>query len=127
MFKFFKQKNQRHKLGAKGEKIARRLLKNKGLDILCNNYRVKAGEIDIVALDAKTICFVEVKTRSKSDYYRPADGLKSKQESRIIKAGLKYLQSINLEKPSYRFDLIEIIYGKWDVIEVRHWEAHFHQ
>jgi putative endonuclease len=61
---------QSHKLGKKnqvgaiGEEIALKYLKNKGFTILETNYLKKWGEIDIVARGTKKISFVEVKTVS---------------------------------------------------------------
>ena len=45
------------KLGRRGEALACRLLKTKGYDILARNWRIKAGELDIVARDgAMLVC-----------------------------------------------------------------------
>ncbi|MGI6744575.1 MAG: YraN family protein [Acutalibacteraceae bacterium] len=49
-------------LGAMGEQIAARSLREKGYEIIAANYRTRIGEIDIIATKDKYICFVEVKT-----------------------------------------------------------------
>ncbi len=66
-------------LGRRGEKLAARLLKQKGLKILARNYRCPIGEVDLIALDpatqrqigAETLVIVEVKTRSSEAYVVP--------------------------------------------------------
>ena len=50
-------------LGAAGEKAAAKYLRRRGYRIVARNYRCRGGEIDLIALDADTIVFVEVKTR----------------------------------------------------------------
>jgi putative endonuclease len=49
--------------GSYGESLAKRYLETQGYRILEKNFRNKLGEIDLIAQDGKTICFVEVKTR----------------------------------------------------------------
>ncbi|MBT4819215.1 MAG: YraN family protein, partial [Lentisphaerae bacterium] len=60
------------RLGRRGERIAARLLREVGYDVLARNFRAEAGEIDIVARDGETLCFVEVKTRRRIGKARPA-------------------------------------------------------
>ena len=69
-----KGKNASKLVGDKGERIACEYLVKKGYKILCKNYRISLGEIDIIAQkkwsiknvlqrkNDKTIHFVEVKT-----------------------------------------------------------------
>ena len=59
-------------LGKFGEDTAVRLLEIKGYQILARNFRLKSGELDIVALDGLTIVFVEVKTRRRFTGVTPA-------------------------------------------------------
>ena len=55
-------------LGRRGEEAAVRLLLAKGYTILARNWRVRSGELDIVARDGRTLVFVEVKTRRRSGF-----------------------------------------------------------
>ncbi len=57
--------------GSRGERLAARLLKQKGYRILARNCRSRWGELDLIARDGDTIVFVEVKTRSQSDTGAP--------------------------------------------------------
>jgi putative endonuclease len=55
--------DHRRALGAAGERIAARHLQARGLEILERNFRMRHGELDLVALDAGFLVFCEVKTR----------------------------------------------------------------
>ena len=56
--------NAKDVLGQQGEQLAASFLAKAGLLILERNWRCKQGEIDIVALDGRTLVICEVKTRS---------------------------------------------------------------
>ena len=49
--------------GSLGEQIAADHLREAGYEILDRNWRVREGELDLVAADATAIVFCEVKTR----------------------------------------------------------------
>ncbi len=112
-------------LGERGEKIARKFLRSKNIDILLCNYRNKRGEIDIIARDGDEICFIEVKTRRNTTRSRPAEGLSENQKLRISQAAISYLHSLKNPEVIYRFDLIEVIVGRWDICELRYLRNHF--
>ena len=62
-------KTQKQEIGAWGEEEATRFLSQAGYDIVERNYQIRGGEIDIIAWHSKyhfgkTLCFIEVKTRS---------------------------------------------------------------
>src|SRR6476646_3406842 len=58
--------------GARGEKLACRVLKHSGYKILLRNFRGRSGgEIDVVCRENDTLVFVEVKTRGREDFGRP--------------------------------------------------------
>ena len=51
-------------LGQSGEQAAAEYLESCGLRILDRNWRCAVGEIDIVAVDRRTLVVVEVKSRT---------------------------------------------------------------
>ena len=77
-------------LGALGERLAERKLKKNGYVILAKNHRTRFGELDLVAVDERTIVFVEVKTRSTLDAGLPTEAVDD--EKHIVR-----LVQINLE------------------------------
>ncbi|HBM17004.1 MAG TPA: YraN family protein [Lentisphaeria bacterium] len=118
------------KLGQKGENLATKLLRAKSFDILKRNFISdnRTGEIDIIARDGEILCFVEVKTRhtlDKGDNSADETWLRKHQAERIESAAVDYLCKIGNPAIKYRFDLIEIEYGKWGLKKVHHWEKRF--
>ena len=124
-YKYFRKHHLR--LGAKGEKAARRFLKTKLYDILMTNYKTKNGEIDIIARDGEVICFIEVKTRRKQpgDIYSLTTFLGDRQEKRIKRASSDYLYEVNAFKVKVRYELIEIILPGFRIKELYHWQSNF--
>ena len=102
----------RHILGRKGEDTAVRYLEDQDFIILNRNWRTKAGELDIVALDGNTVVFVEVKTRSfrgDLDLYRTVS-LRQIRRNRI--AAQLYMRAMDKTPSVGRFDLIEIVISR---------------
>ena len=122
----YKSAKARHiRLGMRGESLAAAYLSFENIEILARNYRSKHGEIDIVARDGSTLCFIEVKTRRFSTRSRPAEGLSEKQRKRISRSAAAYMRSIGYPEVVYRFDLVEVVLGSFDVAELRYWRSHF--
>lgn len=96
--------------GKRGEMIAAKFLENCGMTVLCRNFRCRAGELDIVALDGAEIVFVEVKTmRYRRGGERPWMNLSANQRRRNRNAGKVYLQSTGASRLAARYDLVEVI------------------
>src|SRR5689334_23085538 len=62
-------------VGAYGERVAVRALEAAGMRVLDRNWRCRRGELDIVALDGRTIVFCEVKTRRTASFGAPAEAV----------------------------------------------------
>ena len=98
-----------YQTGIQGELQATEwLIRNKGMRLLENRYRTKAGEIDLIMLDGKTIAFIEVKTRLHAV---PGTGMLAvdrKKQQRIARAAFLYLSHKKwLDRP-VRFDIAEV-------------------
>ena len=98
--------DSRKNIGAAGEKEASKYLQSKGYQIITNNYRSRFGEIDIIAKDKDTIVFIEVKTRSSSNFGSPADSVNYHKLRKLIKTSQFYVSRFNIS--DYRFDVIEV-------------------
>ncbi len=98
--------------GKSGEELAVALLKENGYKIIARNYKTKLGEIDIVAQDKDTLCFVEVKTRHSDRYGFPQEAVSGPKQRQISKVALAYLKENSLLDKRARFDVVSIIYSQ---------------
>jgi putative endonuclease len=93
--------------GKQGEEVVAQWLKERGGDILHHRWRWQRGEIDLIALSADTLLFIEVKTRNRSNW--DADGLLAitpqKQATIIRSAELFLLKNPHLAEYPCRFDV----------------------
>ena len=112
-------KGRRKNLGNRGEKIAERFLRKKGLKIIEMNYRNRFGEIDIIAKDGGCIVFVEVKTSASRDFSAPETWVNKKKQYQLAKMARFYLFEWNISDVDCRFDVIgiRIVNGKKEEIE----------
>jgi putative endonuclease len=95
-------------LGDRGEDAAAKFLKRHGFHILARSLDSPLGELDIVAVDGRTVVFVEVKTRRSHDAGLPSEAIDQRKEQRMTQAALAYLKSNRLLNYSARFDVIAI-------------------
>ena len=79
-------------LGARGEAAAATFLKRRGYKIVARGDRLKAGEIDLVAVDRQTVVFVEVKTRESAETGHPAEAVNAAKQTRLTRAAVAYLK-----------------------------------
>jgi putative endonuclease len=96
-------------LGDWGEDFAACYLQKQGLTILDRNYRISAGEVDLIAKHKQTYVFVEIKTRRSAYFGLPAESVTAKKQARIIKATVHYLHKHKLSEQSIRFDVLSIL------------------
>jgi len=98
--------------GKSGEELAVALLKDNGYKILARNYKTRLGEIDVVACDRDTVCFVEVKTRHSDTCGLPQEAVQGFKQRQIAKVALAYLKENNLFHKKARFDVVSVIYSE---------------
>jgi len=97
-------------LGERGERAAAGYLKRLGYKIVFTRHRQRYGEVDIIAVDGKTVVFVEVKTRRDASRGRPAEAVDFHRQSRLTRAALAFLKSHGLLEHASRFDVVEAIW-----------------
>jgi len=94
-------------LGKEGEDKAAAALEAAGMKIICRNYRSKAGEIDIIAIDGETIVFVEVKAWSVYGMEDLQYSLDNKKKQKIIKTANFFLsENRKYSNMTIRFDVV---------------------
>jgi len=94
-------------LGKEGEDRAVDWLKKQGYSILHRNWRHRHLEIDIIARKDKYLHFVEVKTRYRSRYGHPEDGVTRKKFRKIRQAADEFLYK-HPGNPWIRFDIVSV-------------------
>lgn len=95
-------------LGKIGENLACAELERLGYAIVARRYRRRGGEIDIVALDARTVVFVEVKTRDGTAFGTGADAVTFTKQRRMMLVASDFLARHGLTERPCRFDVIAV-------------------
>lgn len=108
--KSWRQWSHRGALGALGERLAATYLKGKGYVIVGRGSRSRLGEIDLIAVDEKTIVFVEVKTRRSASLGHPDDAIHPEKQRRLTRLALRYLMRHDLLDHPARFDAVSIVW-----------------
>lgn len=62
-------------VGKYGEDLAAEYLQKLGYQIIERNFRIRGGEIDIIAKDGNTLVYIEVKTRSNHTFGLPVESV----------------------------------------------------
>jgi len=92
--------------------------------VLARNYRVREGEIDLVAKRGRVLAFVEVKTRRGHAFGIPAEAVTFRKQARIRLLARRFLQETAVHADVLRFDVVEVE-PNGDELHVRHIEAAF--
>lgn len=98
----------RKEIGSRGEELAVSFLRAQNYKIMTRNYRCRYGEIDIIAEDKGTLVFVEVKTRSSTEFGTGLEAVNYMKIRRIKKTALVYLAEKTVVYNGMRFDVIDI-------------------
>jgi putative endonuclease len=115
----------RRTLGAAGEAAAVRHLEKRGFRIVEANVRCRFGEIDIVAIEAGVIVFVEVKGNRGGRYGAPEEMVTPAKQRRLTRLALWYLQRRDwLGRPA-RFDVVAVDWDSAGAKRVRHFPNAF--
>ena len=95
-------------LGQRGEEAAARFLRKLGYIIVARGHRDRIGEIDLVAVDGRTVVFVEVKTRTSQEAGHPADAVDEHKQRQLTRLALSYMKRHDLLECKARFDVVAI-------------------
>ena len=94
--------------GKKGETLASVALEQAGYEILHYNWRHARQEVDLVALQGKTLVFVEVKTRSDDYFGLPEESVDDRKQARLFRAAEAYLDQSGWDG-NVRFDVVSVL------------------
>lgn len=118
----------RQSLGERGEALAADFLINNGYRLVVANFKVPVGrnskgvqvtgEIDIIALDGETLCFIEVKTR-RSDVFTPViTSVNLRKQRQIIRTARVYRRIFGVREMEYRYDVVTVLMPKHAQAEI---------
>lgn len=108
-------------VGVYGENLAAGFLLKNGYKLVLTNFKVPigrnirgaqvTGEIDIIALERKTLCFIEVKTRTSAEFASPLSAVDLRKQRQITRTARIYRKIFNLQNFAFRYDVIGIVLG----------------
>lgn len=106
-------------LGTLGELYAAAFLEQLGYRLVAANFTIAVGrnrrgaiintEIDLVAYDGDTLCFIEVKSRSSDWFAPPQANVDLRKRRQITRAARAYRQMLGLEDQPYRYDVVTVV------------------
>ncbi|MCU1456345.1 MAG: hypothetical protein JWL73_437 [Actinomycetia bacterium] len=96
-------------LGAAGEDAVARWYEAAGYEIVDRNWRVRAGELDIVARRDRVLVFCEVKTRTSDAFGAPVEAITRVKRLRIRGLAAQWLEAHGGVNGSVRFDVASVM------------------
>ncbi len=119
-------KQENYQKGKTGEEIAADFLRNKGFQILEQNFHTRFGEIDLICIDHNLLIFVEVKLKIGENYGTPEEMITRGKIFQVTRTAQAYL----LENPgmenrfsSFRIDAVAVVLdNNKNISRVTHYE-----
>ncbi len=106
-------------VGGIGEKAVIDYLRRHGFTIVAANFKVPigrnrkgvqvTGEIDIIAREKNTLCFIEVKTRSREDFAPALSAVDIRKQRQITRTARVYRKTFGLTKHRFRYDVASVV------------------
>ena len=103
----------KQKLGANGEEQVAQYLIKLGWKILDRNWRIRGGELDLVAANSQgLLIFIEVKTRSSLAFGDPLEAINVEKALRIQRLALAWMATNQRWGCNYRIDVAGVTASK---------------
>ena len=106
-------------LGERGEHLAAIFLESLGYELVASNFKLPVGrnrrgalvqaEIDLVAYEDETLCFVEVKTRASDWFAAPESNVDLRKQRQITRAARVYRRLLDLDSVPFRYDVVSVL------------------
>ena len=106
-------------LGQLGEAYAAAYLDQVGYRLVATNFTIPVGrdlkgktvntEIDLIAYDGETLCFVEVKTRASAWFASPQVNVDRRKRRQVARAARAYRHMLGIEEDPYRYDVVTVV------------------
>jgi putative endonuclease len=115
-------------LGKLGEAYAAAFLDQLGYRIVAANFTLPVGrnrrdamvsaEIDLIAYDGDTLCFIEVKTRASDWFAPPQVNVDLRKRRQITRAARVYRQMLGVDDEPHRYDVVTVVMTDTPQIEL---------
>lgn len=115
----------RDALGRRGEEEAARYLRGIGYRIIAVRERLLRGDIDLIAVDGRTVVFVEVRSRSSTAHGHPAETVGHRKQRRLAELATAYIRRHRLEDCSVRIDVVAVTFDSARRPQVEHFQNAF--
>lgn len=99
-------------IGRWAESFVAAALEERGMRIVGRNFRTRFGEVDLIAADGGTLCFVEVRARKPSAFGAASETVTASKARRVIAASQEYLQQ-NARWRDWRIDVAAVELDQW--------------
>ena len=94
--------------GASAEDVAAAYLRRHGYQLIVRNYRCRAGELDIIAIDRDTLVFVEVRSRRDREHGGAVAMIDARKRVQVERVARAYLARNPTALSRVRFDIVAI-------------------
>jgi putative endonuclease len=84
------------------------------MQIVARNWRRPGGELDLVADDAGTCVFVEVRSRTGIEFGHPLEAISPQKRAQVVRAARLYLDSEAPQASGFRFDVVGVLFDPED-------------
>jgi putative endonuclease len=101
--------NAKDVLGREGEQVAASFLADAGFRVVDRNWRCKQGEIDIVAVDGRTLVICEVKTRSGLRFGTPIEAITRPKALRLRRLAALWVGAHGMTFDQIRIDVVGVL------------------
>ena len=105
-----KRISRNRQIGAFGEATIAKHLETLGYDIIERNWRIKEGEIDLIACDSRALLhFIEVKTRSSLAFGDPLEAINRDKARRMQRLALAWLATHHHLGSDFSIDVAAVL------------------
>ncbi len=104
----------RSRRGLHAQNLARRRLETEGFNVLAENVRYRAGELDIVGVIDETLVAVEVRSRSTPNVGTPEESVTPAKAARLARLIEIYRQRHEAEglPENTRIDVVAVVFDR---------------
>lgn len=103
--------------GNRGEEIAAKYLIDQGYKIIARNFRIRGGEIDIIATDAGVLAFVEVKTRTSTQFGTGLEAIGFYKLKALVRTAQIYKATHQNLPEMLRIDAVVVMLNRFDEVD----------